>query len=524
MKKALTLAGAGVLALSLAACGGGSAGGGAVVDGRTFTFVLPGDPGSLDPHFTTLSTALQADKFLYDSLVNLDASGATTAGLAAKWDGDTTKATFTLRPGITCGDGTPLTASVVADNINFVGDPNNAAALLGIYVPAGAKATADDAAGTVSVTSPAPDAFLVRNVGTLPIVCGKGMKDRNLLKQGADGTGLFKLTEAVSGDHYTLTRRKDYAWGPGDWKTDTRGLPDTVVLRVVANETTAANLLVSKEVNAAQILGQDRQRLKASGLSEKDMESPFGELWFNQKAGLPGADENVRRALTQALDLTQLGQVLTGGTGKPTTSLVAPGLGPCNGNTIGPLPAHDVAAAKAALDAAGWVAGPDGVRVKNGQRLALTFYYPTSVGAGMQSGAELVQQQWGAVGVQVDVKGMSNTESTQILAGQGTWHAMLLPLSVSLPSQLVPFLSGPAGAEGNNFAYIQNPQYDAVVQQASNIAGSDGCAKWGEGDRAVVQRLDVVPFVNTVRPIFSQGVTFDLSEGSVAPATIRMLG
>ncbi|GHF54821.1 peptide/nickel transport system substrate-binding protein [Amycolatopsis bartoniae] len=524
MKTVLPLVGTGVLALALAACGGGNAGGGAVVDGGTFTFVLGADPGNLDPHLTTLSTTLQVDKFLYDSLVNVDATGAPTAGLAAKWEGDTTKATYTLRPGVTCGDGTPVTASQVADNINFVGDPANAAALLGIDVPAGAKATADDAAGTVSVTAPSADAFLVHNVGELPIVCAKGMKDRNLLKQGSDGTGLYTLTEAVSSDHYTLTRRKDYAWGPGDWKPDTRGLPDTVVLRVVPNETTAANLLVSKEVNAAQILGQDRQRLKASGVSEKDSESPFGELWFNQKAGLPGADETVRRALTQALDLTQLGQVLTGGTGKPATSLVAPGLGPCNGTTIGPLPVHDVTAAKAALDAAGWTPGPDGVRVKNGQRLALSFYYPTSIGSGMQAGAELVQQQWNAVGAQVDVKGMTDTESAQILGGEGTWHAMLLPLSVILPTQLVPFLSGPAAPQGNNFASIQNPAYTAVVQQASAIAGADGCAKWGEGDRAVVQRLDVVPFVNTVRPIFSQGSTFDLTEGSIAPSSIRMLG
>ena len=56
---------------------------------------------------------------------------------------------------------------------------------------------------------------------------------------------MFKMTEAVPGDHYTLDRRKDYAWGPGDWKSDQDGLPDKVTIRVVANETTSANLLLS---------------------------------------------------------------------------------------------------------------------------------------------------------------------------------------------------------------------------------------------------------------------------------------
>ena len=52
--------------------------------------------------------------------------GGLVAGLADKWQGTTTKAMFTLRKGVTCSDGTPLTAGDVAANINFVGDTKNA--------------------------------------------------------------------------------------------------------------------------------------------------------------------------------------------------------------------------------------------------------------------------------------------------------------------------------------------------------------------------------------------------------------
>ncbi|KAA9163646.1 ABC transporter substrate-binding protein [Amycolatopsis acidicola] len=519
MKSALKTAAAAALALTLAACGGGS--GASTVDGGTFTLVSGGDPGSLDPHFTALSVTIQADRFLYDTLVAIDGSGNMEAGLAEKWEGDTTTAKYTLRKGITCSDGTPLTASQVADNINFVGDEENGSASLGLYVMPGAKATGDDATGTVTVTSSTPDSFLVRDVGGLFIVCGKGMKDRNLLKQGSDGTGMYTVSDVVAGDHYTLTRRKDYAWGPGDWKADTRGLPDTVVIKVVGNETTAANLLTSKEVNAATVVGPDQQRLKGMGLTERDIESPLGELWFNQRAGEPGADADVRKALTQALDLNQLGQVLTSGTGKQANSLLAPGLGPCGGNTIsGLLPASDPAAAKSTLDAAGWVAGADGVRVKDGKKLALTFYYPSTLGSTMQAAAELVQQRWSAIGAQVTVKGMTDTESMQVLT-QGSWEAALVPVGVFLPTQLVPFFSG---SGGNNFAAIDNPEYNAAVQQAGAIAGADGCGKWAEGEQALVKNLDVVPFVNAVRPTFVQGATLETTQGSIDPSTIRMLG
>jgi peptide/nickel transport system substrate-binding protein len=530
MKRVLGGAAVGALALALTACGGG--GGSAntpsgqnFVNGKTFTMVLAADPGNLDPHFTSLAAALATDRFLYDSLTNIDEKGNVVAGLASSWQGTATTATYTLRKNITCSDGAPLTASQIADNINFVGDPKNASSRIGLFVPPGATAKGDDAAGTVTVTSPSPDPFLSRNVGGLQIVCDKGMKDRGLLKQGADGTGLFTLTEAVASDHYTLTRRKDYAWGPGDWKTDTVGLPDTVVIKIVSNETTAANLLLSGGANAISIVGPDRQRLSASNLFHRDVEAPVGELWFNQKAGLPGADEAVRKALTQALDLNQLGQVVTSNSGSPAKGMVAPG-GPCPQDTVtSNLPAHNVDAAKSALDAAGWTAGADGIRAKGGQKLSMILYYPTSVGAGMQAGAELTQQVWKDLGVDVTIKAMTDAEAGSIIvAGQGSWNAAFVPLGLTLPTQLVSFVSGATPPNGVNFSYIQNKNYTDNVAAASALPGSDGCDKWAAAESSLIQHVNVVPFVDSTIPTFGKGAQFELSQGSVTPGSIRMLG
>jgi peptide/nickel transport system substrate-binding protein len=529
MRSAFTVAAAGTLitGLVLTACGSGPATSntGKTVEGQTLTMALSADPGNLDPQFTSLSITKQVDAFLYDSLVNFDPNGKQVAGLAEKWEGTTTTAKYTLRKGVTCLDGSPLTATTVAANINFVGNPASKSTRIGVFVPAGAKAVADDAAGTVTVTAAAPDSFLVRNIGGLHIVCDKGMKDRKLLKQGSEGTGMFKVAEAVPGDHYTLTRRKEYAWGPGDFKADQPGLPDKVVLKVVANETTAANLLISGQVNIAAISGPDKQRLEAQKLFNRSMGTPLGELWFNQKPGLPTADLAVRKALTQALDLAQLGKVITANTGKPSTSFVVPGTGPCNDDTItGNIPGHDLDAAKAALDAAGWKAGAGGIREKGGTKLSLVFYYLNSLGPTLQSGAELLQKAWGELGVDVSLKAVSTAEiSTVILAGQGTWHAGLIPLTVNLPSQLVSFMSGTGPPNGGNFASIKNPEYDAAIAKASKIAGSDGCADWAAGERALLKEVNVLPFVNSTVPVFAKGATFELSDG-VAPQTIRMLG
>jgi peptide/nickel transport system substrate-binding protein len=494
-------------------------------EGKTLTMIIGADPGNLDPHMTSLSVAYQVDRFLYDSLINISADGTMVSGLAGKWEGNATEATYTLRTGVTCSDGSKLTAKTVADNINFVGDPKNQSTRIGIFVPPGATATADESAGTVTVKSPSPDAFLVRNVGGLPIVCDKGMADRKSLAQSSDGTGMFTVTEAVPSDHYTLTRRKDYAWGPGDWNTDQKGLPDTVVLKVVQNESTAANLLLSGDANIVELVGPDRQRVAASKPFERDVEAALGELWYNHKAGQPGSDEAVRKALTQALDLDQLGKVISGGAGQPAQGLVAPGLTPCPGNNVqGNLPSHDADAAKAALDAAGWKAGGDGVRAKDGKQLAITLYYPTSLGPTMQSGAELMQAAWTALGVAVTIKPMTDTEAaTVILSGQGSWDAAIIPLNVTLPSQLVPFLSGPSAPNGQNFSGIDNKSYTDAVAKAQTQPGEAGCSDWNAAEVALFQHVDMVPFVNASRPAFGKGVTFELSGGSIDPASIRML-
>src|SRR6202451_2020134 len=165
--------------------------------------------------------------------------------------------------GVTCSDGSPLTAATVAANINFIGNIKNASSRAGVWVEPGATATADNATGTVTVKSPVPDAFLVTDVGQAQIVCDSGMKNRKLLQEGGEGTGLYTLTSAVPGSSYTLTLRKGYDWGPGGATSSTPGVPATVTLKVVSNMPTAANELLAGQANLGEILGPDTQRVSS---------------------------------------------------------------------------------------------------------------------------------------------------------------------------------------------------------------------------------------------------------------------
>jgi peptide/nickel transport system substrate-binding protein len=520
-------------ALGLTACGGGGGsssssggggGGGNLVDGKTFTMAIATDPGSLDPLMTVLSVTRGMDRFLYGTLIDLAPNGDVVPFLAEKWQADTTKASFTLRKGITCSDGSPLTATQVADNINFVGDAKNKSPLVGIQVMPGTKATADDSANTVDVTSGAPDAFLLRNIGTLAIACGKGLTDRSQLAKGQDGTGMFAISDAVANDHYTMTRRKDFTWGPGNFDPKQKGLPDKVTFKVIQNESTSANLLLSGQLNAATILGPDQQRLLSQNLFHADLLSPLGELYFNQAAGHPGADPAVRKALVQALDLQQVGKVLTNGRGKPSQGFVTVSPKPCSGDNVsGNLPNHDVSAAKSALDSAGWKAGAGGVRSKDGKKLAITLMYGTQLGPTEASAAELIQQAWKPLGVDVTLKGVDSPGLNTLYFGTGAWDASMAPITLNLPSQLVPFVSGPVPPNGTNFAHIQNKDYESAVKTASTKAGSAGCDDWNSAEKALIKSVDAIPYYNTVAPTFGKGAKFTVGDG-LDPSSIRMLG
>ena len=116
---------------------------------------------------------------------------------------------------------------------------------------------------------------------------------------------------ASPGSKYTFTLRKGYAWGPNG--ATSKGMPAKVVLKVVTNETTAANELLTGEVNIATVTGPDRTRLEKAKLFKRVVAAEPGEIWFNEKKGHPTSNVTVRKGIIQALQLGQVGKVFTSG-------------------------------------------------------------------------------------------------------------------------------------------------------------------------------------------------------------------
>jgi peptide/nickel transport system substrate-binding protein len=175
---------------------------------------IAGDPGKLDPLQTAGANAQQVAEFSYDTLVHQLPGGKIVSGLATKWKVlSQTKARFTLRSGITCADKTKLTASTVKKNLDYIANKANASPL-SIYVPNGTTTVANNKKRTVTVTFPSPDPFPIQGVGSVHIVCSKGLANQGSLLNGADGSGPYKLVKVAPGSQYTFELRKGYTWGP----------------------------------------------------------------------------------------------------------------------------------------------------------------------------------------------------------------------------------------------------------------------------------------------------------------------
>jgi peptide/nickel transport system substrate-binding protein len=483
----------------------------------------PNDLGAFDPYHNRAIQPLF--KLAYDSLVNLQPDGTFATGLAEKWTVSPRAATFTIRPNVTCSDGSPLTATGIAAAITYVSNPKNSSVLYNTWLPAiPMTAMADDATRTVKISLQKPFGFVLRTIGRLPIVCSKGLRDPKLLATGSDGSGPFILKKAVQGQSYEFTARDSYAWGPGGTASATAGMPKNVVIRIIENETTAANLLLSGELNHARVRGGDQKRLDAAGLGKVETPVPGAWLWLNHIGGRPTADKRVRQALVHALDVNEIVRVNTGGTGKASNGLINQEPKPCPGDTAaGELPEQDVAAAKRLLDQAGWTTSQDGVRAKGGKRLELDLHYIPTVSPHEQSTAELIAERWRAVGAQVKLTADTSDAYYQTFYKTSNYDVYLGGFLFDLPSQLMERLSGTVPPTGTNGAGIENREYNTLAAQAVTQQPPEACALWDKAERALYREVDIVPIAVTMTAFYFRRAQarFTATEWPI-PTSIRL--
>ncbi|MEU1177873.1 ABC transporter substrate-binding protein [Streptomyces sp. NPDC005820] len=519
--RSVAVVSAAVVSAVLAGCGGGdvSSTRTPVVVGGTVTIASAAETPSFHP-YQQFGSALAP--YAYDSLVSVAPDGRVVSGLAEKWRAGATTARFTLRRGVTCSDGTLLTASAVARSLSHASDPRNRligarAALPGVPF----TVSADDATRTVSVRMASPYSFVVRTIGLLPVVCPAGLADPGALDRTTQGTGPYVLSRYTSGGPYVFTRRKGYAWGPGGATNAAAGQPRRIVVSVLPQESTAANLLLTGGVNIAAVTGPDRARLTGHGLATVEVPTVVGLTFFNERSGRPLSDPVLRRALVGALDREGLANVAIGGDGTPASHLTAAD-SVCHADlTTANLPSRS---AVRALRAAGWTKDARGRLARQGRPLRLRLLSSADFGSTLPSVAELMAVTWQALGVDVDLVSESRNAVVQAMYGSGDFDVVVgSSPGPPLPAQLVPYFSGPPPSGGLNFAYVVNPAYDRFVARALRAPGTAGCADWNRAAAALLRSADALPVADGTSTVYGYRTTFAVAPGGrIVPTSIRL--
>jgi peptide/nickel transport system substrate-binding protein len=489
----------------------------------TVTMAVEADPGKINPITNATQAGQEVAAFTYESLLDFPTGRQPVGGLAASWQISTTKAVFTLKKGVTCSDGTALKAGDVAATFDYAEKPATGSPYAGVYFPAsGMKVSYNDAAGTVTFVVPQAESFLDQTLGSLPIVCGAGLKDPSTLNTKAYGTGPYTLTSANPGQSYTFTLRKDYTWGPGGVTSQTKGLPKKVVAQVVTDSSTRASLLQSGGVQLASVTGTDRNRLSGTKFATTtSLDLRPGLVFFNQASGRPGNSLAVRQAIAAAINSKAVGGVASEGRGQQIVNLVPNYPTLCPGqNSASALTAYNVSQAESLLTAQGWKAGAGGKRYKNGKELTVKLLYPSTEGAGATAAIELMQQELAAVGI----NGVPTPSSsyTDVIFSGGDWDLVYAPIYTSLPSDWQGILSGDFPPKGGNWTYNTNKQYFQLADQAQQHAGQSSCPYWTRAQNSLFTNLEVLPLYSATTTIYGSGVTFGLSKTIVDPTTMRV--
>ncbi|MDQ0378439.1 ABC transporter substrate-binding protein [Amycolatopsis thermophila] len=418
--KTLPLAAAAAVLVAGCSAGSTAADVGPPQPGGTLTIAVGSNPDCLDPQQTGTNASLNVGRQLVDSLTDQDpATGEIKPWLADRWESnaDSTSFTFHLRSGATFSDGTPVDAAAVKTSFDGV-KALGAKSLLGLgYLASYTGATVVDPQ-TVRLDFAVPSAQFLQasstmSLGILAPAAFAKTPDQRCQGDGLIGSGPFVFASFKQNADIVVAKRRGYDWGSSLWQHRGEAYLDEIDYKIVPEPGVRTGSLLSGQLSATtEVQPVDEAQFQGGGFGEQTRPNPG--LVFNLHANTSRgvlADEKVRQAVTKGVNRQEVVDTVLSPNYKPATSILA-STTPLHADLSAQL-AHDPAGAAQLLESDGWVAGPDGIRVRDGQRLTAKVVY-APVFNQSQSVLELVQQQLRKIGFDLVLEPHTSAETLQI--------------------------------------------------------------------------------------------------------------
>jgi peptide/nickel transport system substrate-binding protein len=333
----------------------------------------------LDAHNCRFAPQARILRSIYDNLVVLREDQTVGPWLATSWEisPDRTQYIFNLRQDVVFHDGTKFDAAAVKANFDRIQNPANALQSLpqiGTYIGATVLSPYQ-----VRLEFSAPfEAFLhnLSATGLAIVSPTAAAKYGKVFGQNPVGTGPFKFVSLTPGSEIQLEKNPDYAWAPSNAAHAGPAFLDTLTFSNVPEQLTRVAALQSAQVQAADLIpSQNIAQFKADPefqfLQKEMLDTNYAMVLDVEKA--PWDDIDIRNAVRLSLNLDAAVRIIYLGTIERAWSPLSPNLFGSAEKLLRGTWQPDPKQAAAILDAKGWVVGSDGIRVKNGQRLSISF-------------------------------------------------------------------------------------------------------------------------------------------------------
>jgi peptide/nickel transport system substrate-binding protein len=457
------------------------------------------DPSGIDPHVQVAWEVLRIDGSIYDPLVWQDPqTDQFVPGLAQSWtvSDDGLTYTFKLRQDVKFQDGTPFNAQAVKVNIDRIMDPaTQSQCAKGLLGPLDSVAVVDDY--TVAFKLKSPFAFLLNGL-SLPYVAMAS--PAALQKWGTQyelhqvGTGPFIMKEYVPNDHLTLVKNPDYNWAPKIFAHQGPAYLDQITWRFLPEDGSRVPALEAGDVDfvfsvppidANRVQNDPRFNLQTQRLAGQPL------YYFLNTQLAPTDDINIRKAIEYATDQQSIMNAVLRG-------LYPPATGPLSAatyeytDTVKGMYSYDLNKAKALLDQAGWTAGPDGMRSKDGK--PLTLLMASQSWGFIDPISQMLQGQLRQAGFDVQIEEM--TYPGQMEAGaKGTKNMTVMGGSGFFAyDSLTGFFASQNADSGFAWSKFKSPDLDKLL--ADGAATSDPVQRkaiYGQAQVMIMNQALIVP-------------------------------
>lgn len=449
--------------------------------GGTMVVAQPDEPGTLLPPLVFKIIERQITDLLYDRLADIGDELNTIGDkgfrkqLAASWDWapDSLSIAFHLDPRARWHDGAPVRASDVRYSVALMKNPAFGSPLIPLITNVDSVAVRDSLTAVAYFKHHTPEQFydLVYQVLILPEhILGntppEQLKTAEVGRRGI-GTGRFRLARLEAGKRIELVA--DTA--------NYRGRPklDRIVFVPTPDFNTAVTRFLAGDADFFEQLRPEHLAKLANDTARRTIPYPsFGYAYLGmnlidpKQPGHPHpifGDRTVRRALSMAVDRRAMLRNVFGSYGIPLYGPFPRAVSVAD-TTLPQLP-YDTVKARALLDSAGWLVGPDGVRARNGQRLEFGITAPVSSAARKQY-AVLLQAAFKQVGAaaridETDMPGFMARNANRDFDTMVEFFATDPSPSGFKQS----WTTAALGKDGSNFASYSNPTVDALLDSAT---------------------------------------------------------